>query len=117
MSSRVKRSDYDADFNDPEIEDENERELLERMAKNMPPKLGVNFTEAVGKTVAFVNIVNDPPEWQALEVRFTDGTLLHFELTTTHTQIKLKYMEARRGDLELIRDFGTLVTEEERQAR
>lgn len=109
MNGRIKRSDYDDDFDEPEdINDENERELLERKAKNSPPKIGVNFTEAVGKTVAFVNVVNDAPEWQAFEIRFTDGTLLHFEFTTTHTDIKPKYMEARRGDLELIRDYGVL---------
>jgi hypothetical protein len=114
MDNKVKRPDYDDDFDDPEkIEDANERELLERRAKNMPPKLGVNFTEAVGKTVAFVNVLNDPPDWQALEIRFTDGTLLHFEFVTTYPEIKPKYMEARRGDLELIRDYGTLPTEEE----
>ena len=55
-----------------------------------------------------MNVVNDPPEWQALEIRFTDGTLLHFEFTTTCTEIKPKYMEARRGDLELIRDYRML---------
>jgi hypothetical protein len=114
MSGRIKRSDYDEDFEDPEhIQDENERELLERRARNSPPKIGVNLTEVVGKIVAFVNVVNDPPEWQALEVRFTDGTLLHFEFMTTHTEIKPKYMEARRGDLELIRDYGILPVEGE----
>ncbi len=96
MNGRIKRSDYDEDFDDPEeIQDHNERELLERRARNTRPKIGVNFTEVVGKTVAFVNVVNDPPEWQALEIRFTDGTLLHFEFTTTHTEIKPKYLEAR----------------------
>jgi hypothetical protein len=114
MDGRIRRSDYDEDFDDPkDIEDENERELLERRARNTPPKLGVNFTEVVGKIVAFVNVVNDPPEWQALEIRFTDGTLLHFELTATHTEIKPKYMEARRGDLELVRDYGSLPVEKE----
>jgi hypothetical protein len=41
----------------------------------------------VGKVVALVNVINNPPDWQALEIRFTDGTLLHFEFSTTHTQI------------------------------
>lgn len=58
MSNRIKPPDYDEDFDDPEeIKDENERELLERRAKNSPPKIGVNVTEVVGKTVAFVNVV------------------------------------------------------------
>jgi hypothetical protein len=49
---------------------------------------GLILTEAVGKTVAFVNVINDPPCWQALEIRFTDGTLLHFEFVTTYPKIK-----------------------------
>jgi len=57
----------------------------------------MNFTEAAGKVVASVNVINDPPDWQALEFRFTDGTLLHFEFTTTHIEIKPKDLEARRG--------------------
>lgn len=91
----------------------NERERMELRAKNMPPKIGGNFTEAVGKVVAFVNLINNPPDLQALEIRFTDGTLLHFEFSTPHTQIKPQYMEARRGDLELIRDYGVLPTDDE----
>jgi hypothetical protein len=102
---------------DDEEADENELERRETRSRNEPPKLGLNFTEAVGKVVAFVNVVNDPPNWQALEIRFTDGTLLHFEFLTTETRIKPKYMEARRGDLELIRSYGTLLTDNERTAR
>ena len=97
--------------------DDNERERQESRSKNEPPKIGLNFTEAVGKTVAFVNVVNDPPDWQALEIRFTDGTLLHLEFLTTETRIKPKYMEARHGDLELIRNYGTLPKDNERTAR
>ena len=116
MSNKIKRPDYDSDFDTPEeIEDVNEREQMEMLAKNVPPKLGLNFTEAVGKVVAFVNVINDPPEWQALEIRFTDGTLLHFELLTTQVQIKPKYMEARRGDLELIRNYGVLPIDDQQQ--
>jgi hypothetical protein len=116
MTNKIKRPDYENDFDSPEeIEDMNERERMERRAKNAPPKLGRNFTEAVGKVIAFVNLINTPPDWQALEIRFTDGTLLHFELLTTQTQIKPKYMEARRGDLELIRNYGILSTDDERE--
>ena len=53
-----------------------------------------------------MNVINDPPDWQALEIHFTDRTLLHFEFTTTHTEFKPKYLEARRGDLELIRTMA-----------
>jgi hypothetical protein len=116
MNDKIKRPDYDNDFDSPEeIEDINERERMERRAKNAPPKLGRNFSEAVGKVVAFVNVINTPPDWQALEIRFTDGTLLHFEFLTTQIQIKPKYMEARRGDLELIRNYGTLPTDDQQQ--
>jgi hypothetical protein len=52
----------------------------------------MNFTEAAGKVVAFVNVINDPPDWQALEILFTDGTLLHFESLTTQIQIKSEYL-------------------------
>lgn len=116
MNSKIKRSDYDEDFEFHEaIEDVNEREKLENRARNTPPKVGVNFTEAAGKVVAFVNVINDPPDWQALEIRFTDGTLLHFEFTTTHTRIKPKYLEARRGDLALIRNYGVLPNDDQRE--
>jgi hypothetical protein len=42
-------------------EDLNERERPETRAKNAPPKHGLNRTEAAGKIVAFVNVINDPP--------------------------------------------------------
>ena len=114
MNSKIKKPEYDDDFDSPEeSEDVNERERMERRAKNTPPKIGVNFTEAVGKVIAFVNVINNPPDWQSLEIRFTDGTLLHFKFTTTHTKIKPEYMEARRGDLELIRNYGVLPTDDE----
>jgi hypothetical protein len=114
MSDKIKRADHDEGLDSPEeIEDVNERERMERRAKNTPPKIGVNFTEAVGKVVAFVNVINNPPDWQSLEIRFTDGTLLHFKFTTTHTRIEPEYMEARRGDLELIRNYGVLPTDDE----
>jgi hypothetical protein len=116
-TNKIKRPDYDSDFDSPEeIEDVNQWERMERRAKNAPPpKLGLNFTEAVGKVVAFVNVINDPPEWQALKIRFTDGTLLHFEFLTTQVQIKPKYMEARRGDLELICNYGVLPIDDQQQ--
>ncbi len=118
MSSKDARHGHEEDF-DPheEIEDENERERQESRSRNRLPTLGLDFTEAAGKVIAFVNVINDPPNWQALEVRFTDGTLLHFEFLSTQTQIKTKYMEARRGDLELIRNYGVLLTEHDKKTR
>ena len=56
MSSKNKRPNYDEDLDSPEEnEDVNERERMERRAKNTPPKICVNVKEAVGNVVAFVN--------------------------------------------------------------
>jgi hypothetical protein len=115
MSSKDTGHTREEDIDVPE--DENERECQETHSRNRPPTLGLNFTEAVGKVVAFVNVINDPPNWQALEIRFTDGTLLHFEFLTTEVRIKPQYMEARRGDLELIRNYGVLLTDKEKIAQ
>jgi hypothetical protein len=118
MNTKDTRRGRDGDFDSSaEIEDESEQERQETRSRNKPPTLGLNFTEAAGKVVAFVNVINDPPNWQALEVRFTDGSLLHFEFLTTQTQIKAEYMKARREDLELIRNYGVLLTEHEKKAR
>jgi hypothetical protein len=90
LNSRIRGPDYHQEFDDREQSDDvNERERTESRANNAPPKLGLNFTEAAGKTVAFVNVINDPPNWQALEIRFTEGTLLCFELETSHTQMSV----------------------------
>ena len=98
MNSRIRRPDYHQDFDGPEESDDvNEMERTERRAKNAPPKLGLNFTEAAGKTVAFVNVINDPPNWQALEIRFTEGTLFCFELETSRTQISVGGYVILRG--------------------
>jgi hypothetical protein len=35
---------------------------------NHPPRVGVNFTEAVGEKVAFINYIDDMPEWLGLGV-------------------------------------------------
>lgn len=78
---------------------------------NYPPRVGVNFTEAVGKTIAFINYVDDAPDWQGLEVRFTDGTLLSFDLMPC-VRVRADYMECRNGDLEMIRDYGIVASEE-----
>jgi hypothetical protein len=94
---------------------EEERKQPVNRLRNQPPRLGLNLTEAVGKVVAFLNIINDPPEWQGLEIRFTDGTLFHFEFQTAPLEIAADYMEARHGDLHSIREYGTLPTENERR--
>lgn len=118
MSSNDTRHGHDDDVDSlDEIADENVRERQETRSRNRMPALGLNFTEAAGKVVAFINVINDPPDWQALEVRFTDGTLFHFEFLATQVKIKTEYMEARRGDLELIRNYGVLLTENEKATR
>lgn len=114
MSNRVKRPGYEHDFESrEEIEDLDVRERMETRAKNAPPKLGRNSTEAVGKVVAFVKVINDLPDWQAVEFRFTVGMLLHFEFTTTRNEIKPKYREVRRGDIDLIRIYGMIPIDDE----
>ncbi|KAA6457546.1 hypothetical protein DYQ86_22210 [Acidobacteria bacterium AB60] len=72
---------------------------------NSPPKAGIHFTEAVGKTVAFITYFDDAPDWQSLEVRFTDGTLFSFGLSP-QVSVRVDYMESRRGDLEILREYG-----------
>jgi hypothetical protein len=61
MNSKDTRHAREEDIDLPE--DENERERQETRSRNRLPTLGVNFTEAVGKVVAFVNVINDPPNW------------------------------------------------------
>ncbi len=74
---------------------------------NYPPEIGINFTEAVGKTVAYINYVDDAPEWQSLQVRFTDGTLLAFDLLPRmRVRLRVQYMESRGDELETIRNYG-----------
>jgi hypothetical protein len=80
------------------------------------PTLGLKFTEAAGKLVAFVNIINDPPNRQALEIRFTDGTLLRFEFCRPRSRSKAS---TRRGPAtkQLIRNLGAQLTEREKKSR
>ena len=59
----------------------------------------------MGKTVAFITYFDDAPDWQSLEVRFTDGTLFSFGLSP-QVSVRVDYMESRRGDLEVIREYG-----------
>ncbi len=68
----------------------------------------INFTEAMGKTVAYIYIdYIDAPDWQELEVRFTDGTLFSFRLMP-RVHVHASYDESRHGDLETIRDYGII---------
>jgi hypothetical protein len=71
------------------------------------PEPGFHFTEAVGKTIASLTYIDDAPEWQSLEVRFTDGTQFGFDLTP-RVQVSAEYLEIRHGDLEIIRRYGVV---------
>jgi hypothetical protein len=62
------------------------------------------FTEIAGKTVESIKY-EENPDWQALELAFSDGTLLTFELSS-RVEIQPSYLKARRGNLELIRNYG-----------
>ena len=75
-----------------------------------PPRIGTNLSEAVGKIVAYINFYNQPRDYQALEVCFTDGTFFCFSLISD-VQLMAKYQESRDGDLETIRDYGVLPRE------
>jgi hypothetical protein len=70
-----------------------------------PPKIGVTFTEAAGKTVAYINYNAHFPEWIALDVRFTDGTSFCFQLIP-QMALRVEYLESRHGQLELLKDYG-----------
>jgi hypothetical protein len=76
------------------------------------PAPGFHFTEAVGKTVASITYIDDAPEWQSLEVRFTDGTQLGFDLKP-RVQVSADYLESRGGDLEVIRRYGIVEKKDE----
>ena len=56
-------------------------------------------------------------ERKALGIRFTDGAFPHFEFLTTQIETKSKYMEARWDDLELIPNYGPLLTERDKRVR
>jgi hypothetical protein len=70
-----------------------------------PPKIGLNFTEGAGKTVAYINYNARFPEWIALDVRFTDGTSFCFQLIP-QMALRVEYLESRNGELELLKDYG-----------
>lgn len=63
------------------------------------------FTEAAGKTVAYINYDARFREWIALDVRFTDGTSFCFQLIP-QMALRAEYLESRHGELELLKDYG-----------
>ena len=68
------------------------------------PKRDTVFTEMAGKTVESIKY-EENPDWQALGLAFSDGTLLTFELSS-RVEIQASYLKARRGNLELIWNYG-----------
>ncbi len=93
--------------NSPE-EIPSEPDMLERPPDYAPRPGIINFTEAAGKTVAFIYInYVQAPEWQSLEVRFTDGTFFTFHLMP-RVYVRVDYTESQRGDTETIRDYGII---------
>ena len=68
------------------------------------PRRGTVFTEATGKTVESIKY-EENPDWQAVEVAFSDGTVFSSEFSA-RVAVQANYLEARRGDLEMIRNYG-----------
>ena len=62
------------------------------------------FTEVVGKTVESIKY-EENPDYQVLELAFSDGTLLSFELSS-RVEVQASYLKARNGNLKLIRSYG-----------
>ena len=59
------------------------------------PKRDTVFTEIAGKTVESIKY-EENSDWQALELAFSDGTLLTFELSS-RVEIQASYLKARKG--------------------
>jgi hypothetical protein len=68
------------------------------------PRRGTVFTEATGKTVESIKY-EENPDWQAVEVAFSDGTLFSFEFSARVT-VQASYLAVRRGDLKMVRNYG-----------
>lgn len=68
------------------------------------PNRDTVFAEVTGKTVESIKY-EENSDWQALEVAFSDGTLFSFEFSA-RVMVQAKYLAVRRGDLEMIRNFG-----------
>lgn len=67
-------------------------------------KRDIVFTEIAGKTVESIKY-EENADWQALELAFSDGTLLSFELSS-RVEVQASYLKARKGNLKLIRNYG-----------
>ncbi len=77
-------------------------------------RLSRHFSEAVGKTVSFITYSVDGYEFQILQIRFTDGTLFTFDLLP-RIRLRVNYMESRHGQLEIIRDYGIVRQQDDKE--
>jgi len=66
------------------------------------------FAEVAGKTVESIKY-EENPDWQALELAFSDGTLLTFELSS-RVEVQASFLKASKGDVKLIRNYGWVST-------
>jgi hypothetical protein len=78
------------------------------------PKRDTVFTEIPGKTVESIKY-QENPDCQALELAFSDGTLLTFELSS-RVEVQASYLKARKGNLKLIRNYGRVSARRAHQA-
>jgi len=69
-------------------------------------KRGTVFTELAGKSVQSITYAENADS-QALEVLFSDGTLLSVEFSARVT-VQASYLKARNGNLKLVRDLGRI---------
>lgn len=69
-------------------------------------KRGKVFTEAAGKTLKSIKY-EENPDCQALELAFSDGTILAFEFSA-RVMVQSSYLRTRKGNLRVIRDFGRI---------
>ena len=72
------------------------------------------FTEVVGKTVDSIKY-EENSDYQVLELAFSDGTLLTFELSS-RVEVQASYLKARKGNLKLIRNYGRIPSAPAHQA-
>jgi hypothetical protein len=69
-----------------------------------PKKREIAFADAAGKTVESIKY-EESSDWQGLEVAFSDGTLLSFEMSA-RVAVRADYLKAESGDLKLVRKYG-----------
>jgi hypothetical protein len=62
------------------------------------------FNEAAGKIIDSMHYTCDPPDWQALEIRFTDGTVFSFELLP-RVDLRCQDLKTQGSDLQIIRSY------------